>query len=331
MDNGYERILKEGWGLSLERGIRTRTGLICHTDGGVFELRKPRGNAESIRFGADVKERLRQNGFRNVSRFRRTLEGEPFFAEDETLFVLEGLLPKESLSEETERDFLTGAELLGKMAEASGGLESTHGKWDRNRLPARYAGRRGELAKIRHRIDRRGGYDAIDLMVLSRYEEYTERIKEAEALLLEAEYSHLSEEAEKRGSFCHRAFKGENIRTDSVGRAFVAGFDRAEGEIALCDLGSYLRRYMKKTGGSAEGVRCMLDAYEKHSHISDRELLLLRALAVYPEKFLRLLNEYYNRRRVCVSPAMSERMAGAVREEEQGRRLAEFLRQLSRK
>ena len=49
---------------------------------------------------------------------------------------------------------------------------------------------------------------------------------------------------------------------------------------------------------------------------SQDDLTILQGMLIYPEKFLRLVNEYYNKRRACVSPAMQERLAAAAKEEE---------------
>ena len=71
---------------------------------------------------------------------------------------------------------------------------------------------------------------------------------------------------------------------------------------------------MKKTDGQAEGVLAMLNAFEKQYTLSEKDLLLLQGMLLYPEKFLRLINEYYNRRRACISPAMEERLQAAAQD-----------------
>ena len=77
MEDINEKILWEGYGLRFRGGTRTRTGLICRTDQGLRELKKPRGSVESLRLAFDVKERLRENGFQNITRFYEAAEGEP--------------------------------------------------------------------------------------------------------------------------------------------------------------------------------------------------------------------------------------------------------------
>ena len=49
MEDINEKILWEGYGLRFRGGTRTRTGLICRTDQGLRELKKPRGSAENLR------------------------------------------------------------------------------------------------------------------------------------------------------------------------------------------------------------------------------------------------------------------------------------------
>lgn len=182
MEEIYEKIMREGYGLQLRHGTRTRTGLVCRTDRGLCELKKPRGSTDSLRLAFDVKKRLRENGFANISRCYPTLEGEPFYRQDGTLYILEDVLPQGTLAEDSVETFLQGAETLGEMHAAAKGLASEAAHWEKNRLPQLYAKRRSELAKVRRRNDKRGSYDAIDLLLLQYYEPYMERAAAKEEL-----------------------------------------------------------------------------------------------------------------------------------------------------
>ena len=132
-------------------------------------------------------------------------------------------------------------------------------------------------------------------------------------------------QAEQVGGFCHNAYKGEALRQETDGRIFVGNFDKCITELPLADFAAYIRRYFKKTQGNAAGVFAMLERYGKACPLSAKDITLLQGMLLYPEKFLRLINEYYNRRRTCVSPAMQERLAAAAREELNGTRLKSIL------
>ncbi|KXL53970.1 spore coat protein I [Anaerotignum neopropionicum] len=328
MEDIYEKILWEGYGLRFYSGTRTRTGLVCKTDKGLRELKKARERMNSIRYAHDVKECLYRNGFTVISRFYNAMDGQPCFVKDGTIYVLEELLPAASMEEEKEEAFIKGAETLGRMHFCAKGLESNFAQWDTGRLPAQFTKRRIELAKIKRRIQRQGGYDAIDLLVMEHYDTYMEHTQQAEALLQQADYPKLVEQAKKEGTFCHQSYKGENLRVGDDGRLYVGGFEGCSSDIPLLDLVAYLKRYMKKTNGSKAGVMQILEAYEKNNPLEEDEKILLQALAIYPEKFLRLINEYYNKRRACVSPAMQERLALAAEEEERTKDLLCFIQEV---
>lgn len=318
MEDINEKILWEGYGLRFRGGTRTRTGLICRTDMGLRELKKPRGSVESLRLAFDVKEQLRKNGFRNISRFYRTLDDEPFYRYDGTLYTLEDVMPAEALQEENVEAFIRGAETLGQMHQAAKGLQSAAARWNRERLPKLYEKRQGELAKMRHRNDKRGNYDAIDLLLIRHYDQFMKQAREAEELLQKGGYAEAVDHAEKEGAFCHNAYKGETLRLNEKDEIFVGSFDKCSSELPLADLAYYLRRYFKKLEGTEKGIAAMLEAYGRYRPLSEGDLTILQGMLVYPEKFLRLVNEYYNRRRACVSPAMQERLAAAAKEEEKG-------------
>ena len=284
MEDINEKILWEGYGLRFRGGTRTRTGLICRTDQGLRELKKPRGSVESLRLAFDVKEQLRKNGFGNISRFYRTLDEEPFYRYDGVLYTLEDVMPAEALQEESTEDFVRGVETLGRMHQAAKGLRSDAARWDRDRLPGLYAKRRGELAKMRRRNDKRGNYDAIDLLLIRHYDQFMGQVKEAEELLQKGGYGEALDKAAKTGAFCHNAYKGEALRVNEKGEIFVGSFDKCSSELPLADLAYYLRRYFKKAEGSPAGVAAMLERYGKYRPFSDRKSTRLNSSHVFSSR-----------------------------------------------
>lgn len=325
MEDINEKILWEGYGLRFRGGTRTRAGLICRTDMGLRELKKPRGNTESLYLAFRVKAHLWSNGFRQIGRMYETAEGEPFYRQDGVLYILEEPLPAEVLAEDSTAAFVRGAEVLGRMHAAAKGLSDEKEKWDRERLTALYERRRGELAKIRRRNEKQHHYDPIDLLLIDHYDQYMAQSAQAGELLQKGGYGAAVERAAAKGAFCHTIYKSEALRVHGDGRLFVGNFDKCSRELPLADLAFYLRRYFKKTAGNADGVWQMLERYGRACPLSEGDLQILQGMLLYPEKFLRLVNEYYNRRRACVSPAMQERLAAAVREEEKGAELKRII------
>ena len=113
MEDTYGKILREGYGLKYYGGTRTRTGLICKTDVGLRELKKARSRREDLLFAHEVKTCLYRNGFSALSLFYTAQDGQPFFAWDGNLYLLENPMPTKGLEEDNAGDFVAGAAIMG--------------------------------------------------------------------------------------------------------------------------------------------------------------------------------------------------------------------------
>lgn len=316
MEDIYGKILWEGYGLKYYGGSRTRTGLVCKTDVGLRELKKARVSQREILFAHDVKKNLYRNGFSELCLFYTALDGQPLFVWDGTMYLLEEPMPSQNLEEDTAETFQKGAQVLGRMHRLAEGCHSEYGFWEEERLPSYFSKRRGELAKIKRRVDKKSAYTAMDLMVLRQYNRFMEQAAEAEKLLRQADYTSLAADAREKGLFCHNSFKGDHLRKREDGLIFVGGFEGCTADVPLLDLAAYLRRFMRKSTGRKEDLKEVLEAYQKERQLSDGEKALLLAMTVFPDRFMRLMNETYNKRQVCVSPAMEEKAAEILREED---------------
>ena len=328
MEDIYGKILWEGYGLKYYGGSRTRTGLVCKTDAGLRELKKARVSQREILFAHDVKKHLYRNGFSELCLFYTALDGQPFFVWDGTAYLLEEPMPSQNLEEEQAETFRLGAALMGRMHRLAEGGHSVYGIWEGTRLPAYFSKRRGELAKIKRRIDKKSAYTAIDLMVLRQYHRFMEQAAEAEELLEAADYGLMAAEAEEKGLFCHNSFKGDHLRRREDGVIFIGGFEGCSADVPLLDLAAYLRRFMRKSTGKKEDLERVLAAYQKERSLSRQEKALLLAMTVFPDRFMRLVNETYNKRQVCVSSAMEEKLEETLREEDGCLALREMLEEI---
>lgn len=113
-----------------------------------------------------------------------------------------------------------------------------------------------------------------------------ERAAEAEELLCRGGYAEAVARTAQEGGFCHNAYKGEALRQETDGRIFVGNFDKCSAELPLADLAAYIRRYFKKTGGDGGRDFRYAGALRRHCPLSERDMILLQGMLLYPEKFL---------------------------------------------
>ncbi len=216
MEEIYEKIMREGYGLQLRHGTRTRTGLVCRTDRGLCELKKPRGSTDSLRLAFDVKK---------AAQGKRLCEHQPLLPDTGGASRLSagrdalysgGCCRRGHWRRTAWRPFCRGGNLRRDACGGKGACKRG-GTLGENRLPQLYAKRRSELAKVRRRNDKRGSYDAIDLLLLQYYEPYMERAAEAEELLCRGGYAEAIARTAQEGG-CHNAYKGEALRQETDGR-----------------------------------------------------------------------------------------------------------------
>ncbi len=326
MDDNYEKILWEGYGLHFLGGNRVRTGYLCKTEKGILEVRKSITPPKQILFEHDIKEHLLKQGF-CVSKFLCSQQGLPYYTWEGNHYTVENAVESEAFNEEETQTFIIGAKLLAKLHKALNGLYSPSGYFSgKNRLEI-YEKRRIELLKIKKRIEKQSSYTPLDLLVKQQFPYYMEKIEEAKQLFLEINYSEAIHTAEKQKTICHNIFKGENIRQNKNG-IWITGLSKCTYDHNMVDLVMYFRRFLKKQDCDIATAEKMLSAYESENTLSVSYQKMLLALFIYPEKFLSLCNEYYNKRRVCVSPAMLERMERCIASIEKNEKMEQWLKTL---
>ena len=306
MEPVYGQILQKGYGLRLMRAVRSRTGIVCSTDRGMRELKKYAGDDLRLAFDWAVRERLFESGFGQVLRYHITVDGEQAFCWNDQRYVLEDYappMPEDGIH--VYREAALGT--LAAMHLVAKGLTLPSPQSSLGRLPETFAKRRRELVRCRNWVKSCGGTSAVDRMLLKSWKDYQDRIDQAERLLMGSGYGEQCAEAERLGAFCHNAYKTDNLRLGSGGRLYVTGFDKAGYDLWVTDLADTLRRQLRR-GLDCNSLARLLDAYQQVRPLSHGEKQVLMALLIYPQRYLKLVNAYYNKRRVCVSQAEVARL-----------------------
>lgn len=325
MDDLYSKILWEGYGIKNNKTTRVRTGFVCKTDNGDVELKKARTRKKNLLFAHDVKEHLHNKGFININRFYTTKDNVPFFEKDETVYVVEKLLPKGILEEETLDDFKLGIKTLGEIHNLGKDIKTKFATWEEAKLQQTFQKRTNELGKVHGRIKKDAKYNNMDRLVMNAYDKCMNQCVQANDFLEKANYSQLFQKAKEGNVFCHGSFKGDAVRKSENNEIFISGFEYAKSDLHIIDLCNYLKRFLRKVGGTKQDVLTLILEYDKKNKLSYEESQLLKALAIYPEKFLGVINEHYNKRRCCVSSAMEERLTKIIKDENESISLLDYL------
>lgn len=327
MEDINGKILYQGYGLKLLNTTRSRGGFVCKTDKGYKELKKKNTQENLLLFESEAKDHLSLHGFQNLNKFNKTIEEKPFYFFEGNHYTVEDYIPTQSADLTSKQTILEATSTLARMHQASKGFHSEIQITNIGHLPILYEKRIQELNRIKKWIANQSCLSKIDLIVLKNYAYFKEKAEQSLDLLHSSKYNELMEQAIKDNSFCHNAYKGDNIRVLESGALFVSGFQKCAYDYCMIDLAEFIRRYMKNEDCQPEIIASILEAYDQVHSVTPADKELIFAMLSYPYKFLKLCNEYYNKRRVYVSDAIVQKMENCVAQSERNNQIIQTLQQ----
>ena len=307
MDDINVKILQQGFGIKLVSSYRTRTGLVCRTDRGLLELKKTYSDDVSLETESALKEYLILRGFDGLDKSYRTTDDMPCYRMDDTAYILVKYVPSRRMDFDDMDYMEETAKTLAAFHNAAEGFDDERIRTSGGSADDFFGKRAVEFSRIRKRIKTFGDYTPVDLMIIKYYDYYMDRIKQASELLEKSGYWEAVKHAEKKRSICHNSFKNDNVRKNEDGTITVSGLDGSSIDVSITDTANIIRRYMKSEAADERGIAKIIESYSSLRTLSDNDLGIIKGMLVYPYKFLKLCNEHYNKRRVCISEAAVER------------------------
>lgn len=157
-----------------------------------------------------------------------------------------------------------------------------------------------ELRKVHAFIKRRQQKNEFEVRFLNCFSMFYEQALEAEKRIGQSDYAVLKKESLEKGRLCHGSFHQHNIYFCGRRQIFVSNFDKCRYDVQMTDLYQFLRKMMEKQDWEERTGHQILSAYDREKPIEKREWGYLYARLFYPEKFWKLVNQYYNRGKVWI-------------------------------
>lgn len=327
MEDLSGKVLLNGYGVKLYNYSRTRKGTICKTDKGMLEVRKNNSSANNIIFEHDAMAHLKNSDFKNVDNFLKTVDNNNYFEIDGTKYVVCNYIEGDNFDLKDTKKCNLAVETMAKMHEASKGFISGVEVSNIGKTPLLFQKRNAELTKIKKLIKNKSLYSDVDLVVLKNYEYVKDKLMHSTNLISNANYDAVIKKAISDKCFCHNAYKSENIKSLNEDGVFLTGFSKCAYDTCIVDLAEFMRRYLKNENANYDDLCEIYDQYNKIRNVSKEEKMILNAILVYPYKFLKILNEHYNKRRVYTSSAVVDKLKRCINESKKNEPiLTEFLK-----
>ena len=186
-----------------------------------------------------------------------------------------------------------------------------------------------ELRSIRKFIGKVRGKNDFELLYMDCFDSFYKEASHALAHLLKAE----ADLADTDCGMCHGAYHYHNVLILPDYSVATVNFESLCYQPYLLDLYLFLRKTLEKNHYDYAFFETGISGYSIYRHLTEKDFLFLYLLFLYPEKFWKISNQYYNHRKSWIPPRTLEKLQKVLAQNEERhsflKQFADFLRTLN--
>ena len=298
--------------------MKGRGSILCTDREGIYLLKEYTGSVHRLELLEEVLNHLKEQGFL-VEELVRTAEGGLCYTDVDgvSYFLRKTFQGRECDTRNTEEILRVTrhmATLHGLLANCRPVCrEDQKQPWSAPQSLAEKHTR--ELKKVKNYVRAKKKKNEFESEFLRGYAHYMEQAERV--LALEEEFG----VPDGAMQLCHGDFNQHNLLFAKEGLA-VVGFEKLRYDLCVSDLTNFMRKILEKHNWASGLGMDMVMAYNAVRRLAPWELAQLYLKLLYPEKFWKIVNHYYNGRKTWVSMRDIEKL---TRLSEQEIKREEFL------
>lgn len=319
MDDRNEEIFKQ-YNLMVKHTYRARGALLLETNAGLKLFQSYEGSKEKLAFEHEVKKDLLAKGWNRIDSFVENKNGE-VFTEDvqHNCYVIKDWFQGEECNLRELSEIKEAAENLGQLHERMRHISFSEEQRLQQQipLPKRMEKHTRELKRVQSYLKERRKRNEFEICFLSCYEEFYGQAVKAFHMLEGISYQSLVDQAIEQKKMCHGSYNYHNILFVKDGIA-TTNFNKVHLGIQIYDFYEFLRKIMEKNNWKENYARAAMDGYQSVLPMTEEEKKLLYILLLYPEKFWKVTNFYYNNKKSWISKKNIQKLQ-SVKEQNQNK------------
>lgn len=340
MEDRSQEALKK-YRLKIYNIYRARGAFLLETDCGLKLYKCFEGSKNRAVFEDKVKEHLITRGFFNTDVFVKTIDDD-IFAEDSagTQYVMKNWFWGEECNLKELSQIESASSNLARLHSVLTEVDFTKEQLEFSTSPDlmdTFDKRNRELKRVKTYIREKRQKNEFELAYLNYYDNFYEQGIKAAERLAKSSYRRLLEESIKQRCVCHGNYTYHNIimmktKIESISKTYVppgwinkqpisaaeltggagmiatTNFEKSYIGLQICDLYQFVRKVMEKNDWDILYGSNIIEAYDRVKPISKEELNILYLLLLYPEKFWKITNFYYNGKKSWVSGRNTQKL-----------------------
>ena len=319
--NDRTMAVLEMYDMEVLRFWKGRGAILCETKTGIKILKEYQGSPERLLLQQQLLQNIKRNGYTNVEEIIPSKEGELMVRdEDMVSYYLKEYRTGKECNIGEDKDCIKTAECLADLHEAMKGLNFVkENKIEPYFLPEEFEKHNRELRHIRKYLKEKRKKNEFEYFLYRHYDVF---LRKAENILAQIKkYSRIfsTEYLINTGCLCHGQMQHHNVIFTEEGIFFI-NFEKFVLDSPMRDFSLFFRKMMEKNNWSEELGNQILESYQRKRKLSQEDKIQLYYRLVYPEKFWKIANFYYNSSKIWIPQKNMEKLEKLqVQEEEKNR------------
>ena len=340
MEDRSQEALKR-YRLKIYNIYRARGAFLLETDGGLKLYKCFEGSKNRALFEDKVKEHLSLNGYPNSDMFVKTIEDD-IISEDSVgcQYIMKNWFWGEECNLKELSQIEAASSNLARLHSVLRGVEFTDEQREHNISPdlmETFDKRNRELKRVKAYIRDKKQKNEFELLYLNYYDAFYEQGIIAAERLTDIPYKAMLQEGIQQGLVCHGNYTYHNIimlksKTDAIAKSYAppgwvnkqplsvaelggggnpiatTNFEKSYIGLQISDLYQFIRKVMEKNDWDILYGSNIIEAYDRVKAITKEEINLLYLLLLYPEKFWKITNFYYNGKKSWISGRNTQKL-----------------------
>lgn len=324
MDDRTEEIFGK-YDLKINNTYRARGALLLDTDRGIKLYGRCHGSERHLEYENRIKKHLKEQGYQNVDFYVANKEGRLSVENSQgEKYAVRDWFPWEECNLREKEEVGMAAGNLARLHSLLIGVEAGECEYQEKKLPEVFQKHNRELKRVRSYVLEKKQKNEFEVCFLKLFDEFYQQGKEVERLIPDLGYEILLEEALKSRKVFHGAYNHHNVLL-AKDKLATTNFDKAGEGIQICDLYNFLRKTMEKNNWDTELGIALIESYLKVHSLDRKEQKLLYLLLLYPEKFWKTTNFYFNNKKSWISGRNIQKLE-SLKQQEKPKKL--FLQKL---
>ena len=274
--------------------MKGRGSLLCTDSTGVYLLKEYRGSKQRLELLEQVWEYLNEHDFLTES-LVRTAEGEVCYNDtDGTCYFLRKTVRARECDTRSQEEILHVIRHMAKMHKLLAECP-VKSEIEPERSSAETMERHTrELKKVKNYVRAKKKKNAFEYEFMRNFDHYMAQASQALTL------QRAEAVPESGRQLCHGDFNQHHLLFDKEKLA-VVGFDKLHRDICVTDLTNFMRKILEKCNWDGGFGMDMVMAYHGVRELELWEWKQLYQHLLYPEKYWKIVNHYFNARKTWVS------------------------------